>query len=460
MGINWFGMLFGQGIAIGFAYWCTDFLQVQRVIVAKDLRSAQNGTIIGAALKLCVPLIIILPGLLGLALLKNADGSPMVLVPESDPRAMITNHTFDQVIPLLMGKYLGPGLLGLGITAMIAGFMSGMAGNISAFATVWTYNVYRPLFVKNASDHHYLNVGRWCSIIGVLLSIAAAYAVFFFQNILDYLQVLLTFFIVPLFAVVIIGMLWKRATPKGGFWGFFVGILFAIGLWGFVHYFPADTSRSRRSSSERTRWSALNGKPSRLRGQPNANEITKVVVEKGDLTVTNVPVPKDIGKVAVTLPATAPALLTAIGEEKGEHVKVAVLAKKVRLAGTQESTGFGQRGVSVVVEPGVKVETEDVFQHFAPKVFNPEHALVVARSKNAQPMAVNVFSAFWTLVLSMIVAIGVSLFTKPKPDAELKNVVMGLTPLPDEGPCAWYRKPMLWAAVVFAAVVIVNIIFW
>ncbi len=114
MGINWFGMLFGQGLAIGFAYWCTDFLQVQRVIVAKDLRSAQNGTIIGAMLKMCVPLIVILPGLLGLALLRNADGSLMVLVPESDPRAMITNHTFNDVLPLLMGKYLGPGLAGAG----------------------------------------------------------------------------------------------------------------------------------------------------------------------------------------------------------------------------------------------------------------------------------------------------------------------------------------------------------
>jgi SSS family solute:Na+ symporter len=460
MGINWFGMLFGQGIAIGFAYWCTDFLQVQRVIVAKNLRAAQNGTIIGAALKLCVPLIIILPGLLGLAVLKNADGSPMVLVPESDPRAMITNHTFDQVIPLLMGKYLGPGLLGLGITAMIAGFMSGMAGNISAFATVWTYDVYRPLLVKNASDHHYLKVGRWCSIIGVLLSIAAAYAVFFFQNILDYLQVLLTFFIVPLFAVVIIGMLWKRATPKGGFWGFFVGIVFAIGLWGFVHYFPAGYKPQPKIVIGEDAVVRVERNTVPTAEGPNANEITKVVVEKGDLTVTDIPVPKDIGKVAVTLPATAPALLTAIGEEKGEHVKVAVLAKKVRLAGTQESTGFGQRGVTVVVEPGVKVETEDVLQHFAPKVFNPEHALVVARSKNAQPMAVNVYSAFWTLVLSMIVAIGVSLFTKPKPDAELKNLVMGLTPLPDEGRCSWYRRPMLWAALVFAAVVIVNIIFW
>ena len=145
MGIDWFGMVFGQGLAISFAYWCTDFLQVQRVIVAKDLRAAQNGTIIGSVLKMCVPLIVTLPGLLGLALLTNTDGSPMVLVPESDPRAMITNHTFNDVLPLLMGKYLGPGLLGLGVTAMIAGFMSGMAGNVSAFATVWTYDVYRPL---------------------------------------------------------------------------------------------------------------------------------------------------------------------------------------------------------------------------------------------------------------------------------------------------------------------------
>ena len=162
----------------------------------------------------------------------------MVLVGENDSRAMSTNHTYNDVLPLLMGKYLGPGLLGLGITAMIAGFMSGMAGNVSAFATVWTYDVYRPLLVKNASDHHYLNVGRWCSILGVLLSIATAYSLFFFSNILDYLQVLLFFFIVPLFGVVIVGMLWKRATPKGGFSGFFLAILFSISMWVFVHYFP------------------------------------------------------------------------------------------------------------------------------------------------------------------------------------------------------------------------------
>ena len=146
MGIDWFGMVFGLGLAVSFGYWCTDFLQVQRVIVAKDLRAAQNGTIIGAVLKMLVPLIVTIPGLLGLAVLLNADGSPLVLVPESDPRANITHRTFNDVLPLLMGRYLGPGLLGLGVTAMIAGFMSGMAGNVSAFATVWTYDVYRTLF--------------------------------------------------------------------------------------------------------------------------------------------------------------------------------------------------------------------------------------------------------------------------------------------------------------------------
>ncbi|HOH08069.1 MAG TPA: sodium/solute symporter, partial [bacterium] len=238
MGIDWFGMLFGQGIAVAFGYWCTDFLQVQRVIVAKDLRSAQNGTIIGAALKMMVPLIVTIPGLLGLAVLMNSDGSPMVLVPESDPRAGITHNTFNDVLPLLMGKYLGPGLLGLGVTAMIAGFMSGMAGNVSAFATVWTHDVYKPLINRKGSDRHYLNMGRWSSVIGVLLSIATAYTLFFFSNILEYLQVLVFFFIVPLFGTVILGMLWKRATPAGGFWGFLVAIIFSISMWAFVHTFP------------------------------------------------------------------------------------------------------------------------------------------------------------------------------------------------------------------------------
>ena len=122
---------------------------------------------------------------------------------------------------------------------MIAGFMSGMAGNVSAFATVWTYDVYRPLFNRNASDHHYLNMGRWCSILGVLISIGTAYAAVLLLAISSNIfQVLIFFFIVPLFGVVILGMLWKRATPAGGFWGFLTGILVSMAMWVYVHTFP------------------------------------------------------------------------------------------------------------------------------------------------------------------------------------------------------------------------------
>ena len=116
--------------------------------------------------------------------------------------------------------------------------MSGMAGNVSAFATVWTYDVYRPLINRRASDRHYLNMGRWCSLLGVLISIGTAYALFLFSNILEFLQVLIFFFIVPLFGVVILGMLWKRTTPTGGFVGFLTAMLVSFAMWVFVHYLP------------------------------------------------------------------------------------------------------------------------------------------------------------------------------------------------------------------------------
>jgi len=232
MGLHWTGVVFGWGIAISFGYWTTDFLVVQRVMAAKDLRSAQLGTVIGAFLKMMVPLIVILPGLLGLALL------PMKLVPE-DVAVHTGAHSYNEVLPLMLARYLGPGLLGLGVTALIAGFMSGMAGNVSAFATVWTYDVYRPLLRKNATDQHYVAVGRWCSLVGVFVSIGAAYLVMSFSNIIAYAQVVFVFFIVPLFGTVILGMLWKRATPAGGFWGLLAGILTSFGLWLWVHFQPS-----------------------------------------------------------------------------------------------------------------------------------------------------------------------------------------------------------------------------
>jgi SSS family solute:Na+ symporter len=121
-------------------------------------------------------------------------------------------------------------LLGLGVTALVAGFMAGMAGNVSAFATVWTYDIYRPFIRKTAPDQHYVSMGRWCTIIGLFISIGTAYVAMGFASIMDYVQALFSFFIAPLFGTVLIGMLWKRATPVGGFWGLLAGTLTAIGI--------------------------------------------------------------------------------------------------------------------------------------------------------------------------------------------------------------------------------------
>lgn len=231
MGAHWTGVLFGWGLAISFGYWTTDFLVVQRVMAAKDLRSAQMGTIIGAFFKMLVPLIVILPGLLALAVL------PYKLVPET-MAGVSGAHTFNEALPLMLSRYCGPGLLGLGVTALIAGFMSGMAGNVSAFATVWTYDIYKPLIRKQASDQHYLSMGRWCSLLGVVVSIGTAYLVMNFSSIIVYAQAVFVFFIVPMFGTVILGMMWKRTTPAAGFWGLLAGILVSFLLWLWVKLDP------------------------------------------------------------------------------------------------------------------------------------------------------------------------------------------------------------------------------
>jgi SSS family solute:Na+ symporter len=232
MGTHWTGILFGWGLAISFGYWTTDFLVVQRVMAAKDLRSAQLGTIIGAFFKMIVPLIVIVPGLLALAVL------PYHLVPESQG-GLPNAHTFNEALPLMLARYCGPGLLGLGVTALVAGFMSGMAGNVTAFTTVWTYDIYKPLIWKEASDAHYVSMGRWCSLLGVFVSIGTAYLVMNFSSIIVYAQVIFVFFIVPMFGTVILGMLWKRTTPAAGFWGLLAGILTSFALWLWVKFDPS-----------------------------------------------------------------------------------------------------------------------------------------------------------------------------------------------------------------------------
>jgi solute:Na+ symporter, SSS family len=231
MGIHWTGIVFGLGFVISFAYWTTDFLVVQRVLAAKDLRAAKMAPIIGAAFKMFVPFIVILPGLLGLAVL------PMKLTGEAVAVAT-GGHSYNEVLPLMLARYCGPGLLGLGITALIAGFMSGMAGNVSAFSTVWTYDIYKALIKKKATDAHYVLMGRWSTILGVLISIGTAYLVMSFLSIMDYVQALFSFFVAPLFGTVILGMLWKRATAAGGFWGLLAGTVSSVGMWAWVKVDP------------------------------------------------------------------------------------------------------------------------------------------------------------------------------------------------------------------------------
>jgi len=319
MGVHWTGIVMGLGGVIAFGYWTTDFLVVQRAMAAKDLRSAQFAPIIASYFKMIVPLIVILPGLLGLALL------PIHLVPESEAGPGM--HSYNEVLPLMLARYCGPGLLGLGITALIAGFMSGMAGNVSAFATVWTYDIYQPYIRKSATDAHYVLVGRWCTIVGVILSIGTAYFVTQFKSIMDYMQALVSFFIAPLFGTVIIGMLWKRATPKAGFWGLLAGTVSSIAMYTLVKIHPAYLS-------------------------------------------------------------------------------------------------------------------------------------VIALSPNAKDMAENLYRALWSWVICVLVTVIVSLFTKPKPEAELKDLVYGFTTIPSDKGLPLYKRPIFWAGGVALFFGALQWMFW
>lgn len=259
MGIHWTGIVFGLGAMLSFGYWTTDFLVIQRVIAAKNVAAAKMAPLIGGYFKMLIPVIVILPGLLGLALLD------VTLVPESAVTG--GQHSYNEVLPLMMARYFGPGLLGLGVTALLAGFMSGMAGNVSAFATVWSYDIYKPLIRPNASDSHYLKMGRWCTMVGVLLSIGTAYLVMQFGSIMDYVQALFSFFVAPLFGTVVLGMLWTRITPAGGFWGLLAGTSSSIGMFIWVKLQPSALAyialsphaKDMAENMYRALWSSLFG---------------------------------------------------------------------------------------------------------------------------------------------------------------------------------------------------------
>jgi SSS family solute:Na+ symporter len=218
MGVEWFGMVMGLGFVLSFGYWCTDFLVVQRAMAADSMSAARRTPLIAAVPKMLFPALVILPGMIAIALTSQTGEGGFAL-----PRKGDGTFDYDLAIPMMLAHYFPPGLLGLGLTALMASFMSGMAGNVTAFNTVWTYDIYQSYLKRDASDAHLLKVGRVTTIVGIGLSVATAYLATQFNNIMDFLQLVFAFVNAPLFATFLLGMFWTRATGHGAFFGLVSG---------------------------------------------------------------------------------------------------------------------------------------------------------------------------------------------------------------------------------------------
>ena len=220
MGIGLFGMIMGLGFVLSFGYWCTDFLVVQRAMVSHDMNAARRTPLIAAFPKMLIPFVVILPGLVAMAMAAKGGGFHMPLKPDG-------RVDFDMALPSMLAQLYPSGMLGIGLTALMASFMSGMAGNVTAFNSVFTYDLYQAHVRKDASDDHYLRVGRLTTVAGILLSVATAYFARTFNNIMDLLQLVFSFVNAPLFATFLLGMFWKRTTGHGAFTGLLSGTLAA-----------------------------------------------------------------------------------------------------------------------------------------------------------------------------------------------------------------------------------------
>ena len=249
MGVEIFGLVAGLGFVLSFGYWCTNFLVVQRAMAARSMSDAQRTPLIGAFPKMFVPFIIILPGIAAVVLAKMGAGYDIPLDKAGGP-------DYNQVITTLMAKFYPAGMLGLGLTGLMASFMSGMAGNVTAFNQVWTYDIYQSYIKRNAPDRHYLNVGRVTTVVGVVLSIGAAYIAQSYNNIMDLLQLVFGFVNAPLLATFLLGMFWKRSTGHAAFSGLVSGTSVAALTWGLtvaegkggvianLHTFPSAMAQS------------------------------------------------------------------------------------------------------------------------------------------------------------------------------------------------------------------------
>jgi SSS family solute:Na+ symporter len=320
MGISLFVLVAGLGFVLSFGYWCTNFLVIQRAMAAETMHGARQTPLVAAFPKIFMPFVVILPGVAAVALMSMSSGYTIPLKPTG-------GYNYDLVLTTLMGKFYPSGMLGIGLTALMASFMSGMAGNVTAFNTVFTYDIYQSYIRRSAPDSHYLWIGRVTTVVGVALSIATAYLATAFNNIMDFLQLVFAFVNAPLFATFLLGMFWKRTTSNGAFWGLLTGLI------------------------------------------------------GGGLT-----------------------LGLTVAEGKGGWI--------------------------------------DPLYQFS------------------STMAQN----FWIAIISwcscLIVTVLVTLFTQPKPESELHNLVYGVTDIPHEGGVVWYKRPGPLAVAVIVVLVIVNVIYW
>ena len=219
MGIEVFGLVMGLGFVMSFGYWCTDFLVIQRAMAANSMSASRRTPVIAALPKMMMPFIVIVPGIAALALSQMAVGYALPMK-NGGP-------DYDQVLTTLMAKFYPAGMLGVGLTGLMASFMSGMAGNVTAFNTVFTYDIYQTHIRPGRPDHHYLTVGRVTTVVGVALSIATAYLAQYYNSINDLLQLVFSFVNAPLFGTFLLGMFWKRTSGHGAFCGLLSGTVAA-----------------------------------------------------------------------------------------------------------------------------------------------------------------------------------------------------------------------------------------